>query len=172
MWSVVCSIFYQLGEYFYLITCLNVHTIMVQEHRSSLPVLIDSLQSHLSNDVLLSWNFGYFKKYEQIQKLHKNIQNSGLVYITNAEKSVAFSAYPHAAYFEYVNKQGLCVNIDRPGLFSFYFLTRSTLWISQHFWKEAYQCECMIVVYLSAKKERHDLVWFLEVCLHQTHTQT
>ena len=38
-----------------------------QKIKSSLLVLIDSLQSHLSKDVLLSRNFDEFTKYEQIQ---------------------------------------------------------------------------------------------------------
>ena len=46
---------------------LNVHSIIAQKIKSSLSVLIDSLQSHLSKDVLLSRKFDEFTKYEQIQ---------------------------------------------------------------------------------------------------------
>ena len=47
---------------------LNIHTKIAQKFNSSIAKLIDSVQSHLSNDVLLSRNFDEFTKYEQIQK--------------------------------------------------------------------------------------------------------
>ena len=51
---------------------LNIHAIIAQNFKrlkSPLSLLIDSVasvQSHLSNDVLLSLNFDEFTKYEQI----------------------------------------------------------------------------------------------------------
>ena len=50
---------------------LNIHTKIAKKLNSSIAKLIDSVdsvQSHLSNDVLLSRNFDEFTKYEQIQK--------------------------------------------------------------------------------------------------------
>ena len=50
---------------------LNIHTKIAKKFNSSIAKLIDgvdSVQSHLSNDVLLSRNFDEFTKYEQIQK--------------------------------------------------------------------------------------------------------
>ena len=50
---------------------LNIHATIAQNFNSFIAKLIDcvdSVQSHLSNDVLLSRNFDEFTKYEQIQK--------------------------------------------------------------------------------------------------------
>ena len=52
---------------------LNIYTKIAQQFNSSLAKLIDSVQSHLFNDVLLFRNVDEFKKYEQIQNKIKTL---------------------------------------------------------------------------------------------------